>query len=278
MTVCDLRHDISLYHNDKMVNKIYSKYVEIGAFNIHYLKCGKGDPLIIIHGGGGEASKGWLHILKELSVYFTVYIPDLPGFGDSKTARGDFHLLEFVDFMKDFSQKLGLKRFHLLGHSMGGGIALHYALAYPSHIKKLILLNSMCLGKEIALWVRFLTSAAFYLWEAFPTFFKALGCLIRLPFNRNKSMARFPSFRVELGNSIANFKGQNVVLLNRLPELVMPTLLVWGANDRLLPAGQAQAAAELIPDCRLHIFEECGHDVHKQKVFELSRLLQSYLG
>ena len=106
MTVCDLRNDVSLCVKDKMVNRIYSKYVEIGASTIHYLKCGKGDPLVIIHGGGGEASKGWLHILKELSVYFTVYIPDLPGFGDSKTARGDFHLLEFVDFMKDFSQKV----------------------------------------------------------------------------------------------------------------------------------------------------------------------------
>jgi len=278
VTTYDLKQSCLLSYEDTVLNEIKSQYVDVGKLAVHYFVCGQGDPVVIVHGGGGEAANGWLHIVEKLSNHFTVYVPDLPGFGDTQAMKHDFRLSDFAEFIKDFGDKLGLKRFHLLGHSMGGGIALYYALAYPGHIKKLVLLNSMCLGKEIALWIRLLTSSAFYLWEAFPTFFKALGCLIRLPFNRNKSMTSFPSFRVKLGNSIANFKGQNVVLLSRLHEVAMPTLVVWGARDSILPVRQAQAAAELIPDSQLYVFEDRGHDVHKEETPELSQLLATFLG
>ena len=73
-------------------------------------------------------------------------------------------------------------------------------------------------------------------------------------------------------------KGQTTVLLNRLSELMMPTLLVWGARDGVVPVSQAYAAAELIPDCQLHVFEDCGHSVYKQNVQDFSRLLTGFLG
>ena len=69
-----------------------------------------------------------------------------------------------------------------------------------------------------------------------------------------------------------------MVLLNRLSEIVMPTLLIWGARDGIVPARHAYAAARVIPECKLHVFEGCGHSVYKQKVQEFSQLLVDFLG
>ena len=73
-------------------------------------------------------------------------------------------------------------------------------------------------------------------------------------------------------------QGQTIVLLNRLSELIMPTLLVWGTRDGIVPARHAYTAAEVIPDCQLHVFEGAGHSVYKHRVQEFSQLLAGFLG
>jgi len=260
-----------------MVSEIHSKHVKVGKLDINYLIGGQGAPLVVIH-GGGEGARAWLQNLGELSKYYTVYVPDLPGFGRSQPMSDNFHISEFVKFVEGFSHKLGLKRFHLLGHSFGGGIALHYALRFPHEIKSLVLVNSMCLDKEIALWVRFLSTLAFYLGEAALAILKAVGWLIRPFFIPFEFAPPLLWFRIGLGRSVATLRGQTTVLLNRLSELIVPTLLVWGARDVIVPASHAYAAAKLIPHCQLHIFEGCGHSAYKQKVHEFSQLLVKFLG
>ncbi len=131
--------------------------MKVGKLDIHYLTGGHGDPLVVIHGGGGGA-RAWMENMAELSENYTTYVPDLPGYGFSQPIEGDYYIPELVEFVDDFANNLGLKSFHLMGHSLGGGIALHYALRFPHKIKKLVLVSSMCLGKEIALWVRFLSA------------------------------------------------------------------------------------------------------------------------
>ena len=75
-----------------------------------------------------------------------------------------------------------------------------------------------------------------------------------------------------------SIKGQTTVLLHQLTRLVMPTLLVWGAKDGIVPVKHAYAAANVIPDCQIHIFEDGGHHIHNQNIKEFSRLLVSFLG
>jgi pimeloyl-ACP methyl ester carboxylesterase len=77
---------------------------------------------------------------------------------------------------------------------------------------------------------------------------------------------------------MATLKEQTTVLVNQLSELTMPTLLVWGANDSIVPVNHAYAAARLIPDCQLRVFNGCGHPVYKQKAKEFSHLLTGFLG
>jgi pimeloyl-ACP methyl ester carboxylesterase len=193
---------------------------------------------------------------------------------------GNFGVPEFVQFTEDFTRTLGLTRFHLVGHSAGGGIALHYALKFPYKLGKLVLVSSMCLGKEMALWIRILSASAFCrsLGIATAAIMEATKWLFSLAYVPLKFVNPLPQGKIRLGASMTTLKEQTMVLVNQLSELTMPTLLVWGANDSIVPVSHAYAAARLIPDCQLHIFKGCGHSVYKQKAKEFSQLLTGFLG
>ena len=101
--------------------------MKVGKLDIIYLTGGQGEPLVVIH-GGCNSSRAWLQNAIELSEHYTVYIPDLPGFGRSQPMDGNYYIPELVEFVNEFSHNLGLRSFYLIGHSLGGGIALSYVL------------------------------------------------------------------------------------------------------------------------------------------------------
>jgi len=258
---------------------MHSKRIKGGELDIRYFTGGEGDPLVVIHGGGDGAS-GWLESIAPLCENYRVYVPDLPGFGQSQQMGEKQEISEYVDFVEDFSSSLGLDSFHLVGHSIGGSIALRYALKFPHRIGKLVLVGSMFLGREMALWVRFLSHWIFRctLGVAAGAVFKAvkwLVCLVYAPF---KHINPLPQAKMNLGESISAFKEQTAAVVSQLSELVMPTLLVWGARDIIVPVRYAYAAAEVIPDCQLHVFSGCGHTVYKQIGDKFSSLLNGFLG
>ena len=261
-----------------MVDKIYSKQIKVGELDIHYFTGGEGEPLVVIHGGGAGAHS-WLQNVAELSEHYRIYVPDLPGFGCSQPMDGDYGIPEFVDFVEDFTCSLGLKRFHLVGHSLGGSIALHYALKFPHKIGKLVLISCMFLGKEIALWVKVLSSCAFCrsLGVAAAAIFKAVKWLVGLVYAPFKLVNPFSQTQVNLGKIVATLEEQVEALLSQLSKLIVPTLLVWGSNDGIVPVSQAYAAAQLIPDCQLHVFEGGGHCAYKRNIKEFSHLLTGFL-
>jgi pimeloyl-ACP methyl ester carboxylesterase len=253
--------------------------IKVGHVDIHYLAGGEGEPLIVIH-GGGDSGRAWRRNAAELSKYYQVYIPDLPGFGRSKAISEDFDLSSYVTFVEDFSCSLGLGHFHLLGHSLGGGIALHYALNFPHKIRRLVLISSLCLGREIAFWARIMSLPVFYriTKKIVISVFKAIGWLVR-KLNCPLGKLTPPSLlRMSIGKSIMTAKGQTTVLANRLSELLMPTLLVWGARDNIVPVRHAFVAAEQIPDCQVRIFQDSGHSVYRQRINEFSDMLVRFLG
>lgn len=253
--------------------------IKVGHLDIHYLTGGEGEPLIVIH-GGGDSGRAWLENAAELSKYYQIYLPDLPGFGRSKAVDEDFDLSSYVTFVEDFSRSLGLGNFHLIGHSLGGGIALHYALTFPHKIRRLVLVSSLCLGRDIAFWARVLSLPVFYriAKKTVISVFKAIGWLVR---KSNCPLGKLtpPSLlRMSVGKSVMTARGQTSVLANRLSELLMPTLLVWGANDNIVPVRHALLAAEQIPDCQVRVFQNSGHSVYRQRIHEFSDTLVRFLG
>jgi pimeloyl-ACP methyl ester carboxylesterase len=185
-------------------------------------------------------------------------------------------LAEFVD---KFTRSLGLEKFNLVGHSLGGGIALNYALKSPQKIKKLVLVSSLCLGREIAFWVRLFS---------LPALIRSIGALtiavlkgvkwVVKQMNPVEFIMPLSPASMAVGGSITTFRAQTLVLENRLSEVTMPTLLVWGAKDSIVPVRQAYRASKVIPDCRVKVFENRGHNVHRDELKQFSSVITRFLG
>jgi len=261
-----------------MGERIQSKRIKVGKLDIHYITGGSGDPLIIIH-GGGEGARAWRKTVTRLTRNYCVYVPDLPGFGQSQPATENQDMSDFVEFIEDFATNLGLNCFHLIGHSFGSGIALRYALKFPKKITKLVLVNSIYLGKEIALWVRILSRPFFYKTIAIPahSILEAVKWLVGHLFSPLEFRNPLPRAKMDLARYVVTLKEQVTVLMSQFSELLMPTLLVCGAKDIIVPVSQAYAAAKLIPNCQLKVFDDGGHNIHQQKSHEFSHLLEQFL-
>jgi 4,5:9,10-diseco-3-hydroxy-5,9,17-trioxoandrosta-1(10),2-diene-4-oate hydrolase len=250
----------------------------VDGLDIHYLTGGSGEPLIILH-GGGDGARAWKRNIAVLSRKYTIYVPDLPGFGSSQALQAPFYIPEMVEFINEFARSLGLKRFYLVGHSFGGGIALHYALRYPENIRKLVLVSSLCLGKEIAWWIRLVANRRICqgLGKGINSIFKGIKYVAKY-FGPWEIVEPISKTSIQIGSSISTLTEQTIVLLSQLPTIMIPTLVLWGAKDTIVPSAHAYAAAELIPDCQVRIFENCGHSVYREKLREFSNVLSGFLG
>ena len=229
--------------------------------DVHYFVGGKGEPLVIVHGGAGGGAQGWLQRIDELCQHFTVYIPDLPGFGLSQPLNGSHDINEFVEFLNNFTSSIGLESFYLAGHSIGGGIALRYAVKFKHKVKKLVLINGIGVGNKIATWVHLMSYSGICLTLGI----SVAASLRAIKWVVNKAYAPFrfinplPLAAVLLGASMTIFRQEANLLIPQFAALMIPTLLVWGARDRIVPVSNAYAAARLIPGCQVHIFKNHFH-------------------
>lgn len=257
---------------------VETKTIKVDGRDVLYYTAGQGEPLVVVHGGGGDARTWWNNI-GVLAEKYTVYAPDLPGYGGSQPLDGDYYIPELTEFIDKFAKSLGLEKFYIIGHSLGGGIALDYTLKFPQKIKKLVLVSSLCLGREIAFWVRLFTLPALIRsFGAMMKFvFKSIIWVVKL-FNPARYIMPLSPASVTVGGNITSFREQTLVLEPRLQEVKTPTLLVWGARDPIVPVKQAYRAARAIPDCRIEVFKKRGHNVHRDELKKFCSLITSFLG
>ena len=261
-----------------MTNEIKSNSIKVNGLDVRYYAAGRGEPLMVIHGGAGDATSWWKNI-AELSDNYSVFAPDLPGFGGSQPLTGNYYIHELSEFVDKFATSIGLESFNLVGHSLGGGIALDYTLKSTGRVKKLVLIDSLCLGREIGFWLQVLSV---------PGLIHNMGAAIMGIVKGIKWVARrlnpvelvFPLTPaiLQVGENLTTFKQQSFVLENRLSEVNVPTLLVWGARDQIVPVRQAYAAARVIPDCQVKVFKNRGHNVHRDELKVFSSILTTFLG
>ena len=259
-----------------MIN-IETRTTKIDGREVLYYTAGYGEPLVVIHGGGGDA-RTWLTNMEVLAEKYTVFAPDLPGYGGSAPLDGNYYVPELTRFINRFTETLGLDKFYLMGHSLGGGVALNFAINYPNKVKKLVLVSSVCLGSEIALWLRLLS---------IPGLIKALGSVFSgvmagvkwaaSLLNPARYIMALSPAAMSVGRSISTFREQTLSLEKRLLEVKMPTLVVWGSRDPVVPVMQAYRAALAIPNCIVKVFDKRGHNVHRDELKEFSSLLRRFL-
>ncbi|MFA5309563.1 MAG: alpha/beta fold hydrolase [Dehalococcoidales bacterium] len=260
------------------MDNMQGKTIKVDGRDVLYYTAGRGEPLVVIHGGGGDA-RTWRKNIGALAEKYTVYAPDLPGYGGSQRLDGDYYIPELTDFVDKFAGSLGLETFYIIGHSLGGGIALDYTLKFPHKIRKLVLVSSLCLGREIAFWLRLFT---------LPAIMRSLGAMVEFIFksiiwaarslNPAKYIMPLSPASVAIGGNISSFREQTLVLEKRLPDIKVPTLLVWGGRDPVVPVKQAYRAAMSIPDCRIEVFKKSGHNVHREQLKKFSSLITGFLG
>jgi pimeloyl-ACP methyl ester carboxylesterase len=245
--------------------------------NIHYYYGGKGEPLLVLHGGNSHAGP-WAKNLRELSQKYTLYVPDLPGFGLSQKMEGEYYIPELVKFVRDFTNAVELENFYLMGHSLGGGVAASYTIQYPEQVKKLILIDSMCMGDEIAVWVRMLSlrGITHSIGKGIVGLLSGAKWIVEGIFHSFEFILPVSEASLIIGSGATNLQVQTTVLTKRLSEIVVPTLIVWGDKDSIVPVKQAYAAATLIPDCQLRIMSG-GHSAYQERLIEFSQTVSTFL-
>jgi len=225
--------------------------LKVGDYQAHYLKAGSGPPVVLIHGGASD-SRDWVGTMTALSHRYSLYAPDLIGYGQSDRTKEGYYLSDFSEFILGFIETLGLEHPVLVGHSLGGRLCLEIALRHPEKVRKLVLVDTAGLGK-VSLWGQILLTA-----------FWAIRKLLRRP-------QPYPKFLAKDGEDT------NWLCLDELPGLEAPTLIIWKRYDPYLPLSLARRAEELIPGAHLMVLPGYGHAPHGQNKETFNRLLIDFL-
>ncbi len=231
---------------------IESLKLRLDGYQAHYLKAGSGQPAVVMVHGGASDCGDWLNTIAALSDSYSVYAPDLVGYGMSESYKDGYCLSDFVEFTLGFTEALGLDSHVLVGHSLGGRICLEMALRHPDKVHKLVLVDTVGFGK-LSFLGRMLGAAA---WG------------VRKVLGRPQPYPDFLRDQEEDGDWLC---------LDELPGLRVPTLIVWNRFDPYYPVTGAMQAAKLIPEARLAVLPGYGHAPHVKKQNTFNRLLQSFL-
>lgn len=249
------------------------QYIKIGSINMRYWTWGDGATLILLH-GLGSCVETWKYTISPLAPHHRVYAIDLVGCGRSDKPSATYSLVDQAQFLKAFMDALGIKSTSLIGNSMGGGVALQFALLFPQQVEKLVLANSLGLGKEIALTLRLASlpvvsqlfrpsrrSTAVVLKQSVYDSAVITDDWVELFYQ----IATLPGAQEALQRQIKaniNFWGVRSsiygAIVAQLATISAPTLVIWGQQDRVLPVAHAQVAKRM-PNACLQIFNFCGH-------------------
>lgn len=254
-----------------------SRTVTLHGHSITYRQEGTGPVLLLIHGMAGSLET-WRSVIGPLAHDATVLAVDLPGHGGSSPGGGDYSLGSLAAGLRDVLTALGHDRATLVGHSLGGGIAMQFSYQFPEMTERLVLVSSGGLGLEVnpALRAASLPGANLFLSVTAEATRRASGIagrvlraahspsrpgldeLVRSYSSLADADRRF-AFLATV-RSVVGLNGQTVAAGDRLYlAKELPVLLVWGAEDPIIPVEHARAAHELLPDSTLAVFDGVGH-------------------
>ena len=271
--------------------------VDVGGWPIEFLAVGAGPPLVLLH-GVGDSAHTWQRVLPDLARTHRVYAPSLPGFGRSAKPAVEYTPAFFTDFVGRFLDALDLPEAVLVGNSLGGLVAARFALAQPACVPSLVLVDSSGLGRDLHLALRLLTLPGYgrlvAAWNKTPVgaaqwALGVTGLLLARPrrapgpwVREQWRMARLRGFLEATVVSLraqTTIRGQRprVLLLEQLPQLSMPILVVWGARDRIVPVAHGRDAVARLARGDLAVIPDCGHLPHLERPRQFLQALQPFL-
>jgi pimeloyl-ACP methyl ester carboxylesterase len=266
---------------------------------VHYDEAGadSGGPVVVlIHGIASRAAQ-WSGVMADLGETCHVIAPDLLGHGESAKPRGDYSLGAHACGVRDLLAALGHDRVTLVGHSLGGGIAMQFAYQFPERVERLALINSGGLGSEVSAWLRaaslpgselvlpVMTSS--YVRRAGGSLGRLLGkARITVPPGLAECLVSFASLAdpatrsafIHTARSVLDVAGQRVDARDRLYLAKdLPLLVVWGGRDTIIPLSHGVSLAEKVPAARLQVFARSGHFPHLSEPQRLAAVLAEFV-
>ena len=270
-------------------------YITVGSINTRYWKAGdKGPNVVMIHGVGRFVEE-WLPNIQALAADYRVYALDLPGHGGTdKPLSASYRLVDLAGFVNEFMGALEINHAHILGHSLGGGIALQLVLRFPDAVEKLGLVCPAGLGKEATMVLRIATVPLLGELLTRPSF-NGTKRLLREFVNNpdlltddvvefNYRMAARPGAQQavlktlrSVGNLFGQYEDAYRPIVDKLGKIKQPVLIIWGRQDRVLPVAHGQAAVNGLPNARLEIIEDCGHLPMLEETQQFNELIFDFL-
>ena len=262
----------------KTPTAVRSEEIDLHGHRVSYRIAGEGPVVLLIHGIAGS-SQQWLDSMTLLAEAHTVVAPDLLGHGRSAKPRGDYSLGAYAAGLRDLLVALDCRKATVVGHSLGGGIALQFAYQFPERIGRLTLVSSGGLGREVHPLLRAATLPGSELVlplisnDTVRNAGTAVSQMIgRLGFRAGPDIAEFARGYGSLADgdarqafihtlrAVIDHGGQRVNATDRLYLAAdMPSLIVWGRRDPIIPVAHAGIAHRGMPGSRLEVFDDSGH-------------------
>ncbi len=259
-------------------------------------EAGTAPALLLLHGLGADHTT-WEPVIDRLARRYTVIAPDLLGHGLSAKPRADYSVGGYANGMRDLLTVLGIDKVNVVGHSFGGGVAMQFAYQFPERSERLILVGSGGLGPEVTPVIRAVTTPGFEYFmgpltlpgirQVVTTVLRGMSRTGIKEFRDFDEVAAiYESFKDSDARSaihhvtraVVDWRGQVVTMADRayLTE-EMPLCVIWGEDDRVIPASHARHAAEMAPAARIEIIPNAGHFPHKDHPERFVRIVNDFV-
>jgi pimeloyl-ACP methyl ester carboxylesterase len=270
--------------------------VSLHGHRVIFTMAGEGPPVVLIHGVAGRAAQ-WTQVIELLAQSRTVVAPDLLGHGESAKPRGDYSLGAHASGIRDLLVGLNIERASLVGHSLGGGIAIQFAYQFPERCERLVLVSSGGLGEDVHSLLRAATlpGSEFVLPVVAHPRVLALAAVLpralgRLGVHTGPDLTEMArgyqslydresrSAFIHTLRAVIDPNGQRIGASDRLYlASQVPSMIVWGARDRIIPVKHGRSAHEGMPGSRLEVFERSGHFPQLEEPARFARTLEDFL-
>jgi len=257
------------------------RFTQVDGNKIRYLESGNSKKtLVLIHGLGASAER-WSQVIPLFAEQFRVVVPDLIGFGYSDKPLVDYTPAFFLDFLEKFFVATNIDRPNIVGSSLGGQLSAEYASSHSQNIEKLVLVSPAGAMKQSTPALDAYIMAALYpndqsAKNAF-TMMEASGNDIEDEIvNGFVERMRLPNAKLAFMSTVLGLKNSELIT-SKLPSISVPTLIIWGSNDPVIPINYADDFVSSIQDCRFFRMDGCGHTPYVQDPFVFASKVLEFL-
>lgn len=279
-----------------MVADLAVQHLVVHGYRRAYRRAGRGPVLLLLHGLGCDSSS-WLPVMPRLAERFTVIAPDLLGHGASDKPRADYSMGGYANGMRDLLTVLGIDRVTVVGHSLGGGVAMQFAYQFPERTERMCLLAPGGMGSEVSWLVRALTLpgagsvvGAVSVQPLRTVVSATLRGLSRTGLPHTRDLGEVARIYEQLGDpparaairhvlrAVVDWRGQVVTMTDRayLTRL-LPICVVWGDHDDMIPVSHARIAETYAPGAQVHVLADAAHFPHRDHPEEVAQILTDFV-